>query len=187
MQTLTSGYVDTAGTNTTATSPATTDDIDTVSNDHSPQSTSPNTTDTNNTTDVFNQVKHKVYTADLSFIEDRLIRVEGWKVRATKQVIEQYRNFLLLLWKYPNDTLPPSTDIDEAWHAHILYTRAYQAFCKDVFGKYLEHQPSTESMDASFANTLRYYEHEFGAPLCGIRSVGWRYIKVAFKKIWAGL
>jgi hypothetical protein len=29
------------------------------------------------------------------------------------------------------------------WHAHIVFTKRYQADCKRIFGHYLEHTPST--------------------------------------------
>lgn len=36
----------------------------------------------------------------------------------------------------------PSLAVDVLWHAFILDTRAYSAFCKQAFGQYLHHVPS---------------------------------------------
>lgn len=36
----------------------------------------------------------------------------------------------------------PSKIVDEAWHAFILDTRAYRAFCERAFGRYYDHVPS---------------------------------------------
>lgn len=169
MRSATAGYVD----NIAVFTPATGDTL--------PQATA------SPSDDGIEQARHKIYTADLSFVKDRLVHTEGWRVRAANEAIKQYRNFLFLLFKHNNESLPPSKDIDEAWHAHILHTKQYRLFCQDVFGKFLEHTPSSESLEASFASTLRYYQQEFGAPLYGIRRVGWRYIKSALKRIWDGL
>ncbi len=40
----------------------------------------------------------------------------------------------------------PSQVVDTAWHEFILFTRAYQAFCKRAFGRYLHHTPA-EAME----------------------------------------
>lgn len=39
----------------------------------------------------------------------------------------------------------PSQVADDAWHAFILHTRVYQAFCNKAFGRFLHHTPA-ESM-----------------------------------------
>ncbi|WP_221800762.1 glycine-rich domain-containing protein [Oceanobacter mangrovi] len=39
----------------------------------------------------------------------------------------------------------PSQVVDVAWHEFILFTRAYQTFCKQAFGRFLHHTP-TEAM-----------------------------------------
>lgn len=36
----------------------------------------------------------------------------------------------------------PSQAVDELWHEFILYTRAYEAFCRQAFGHFLHHTPA---------------------------------------------
>jgi hypothetical protein len=36
----------------------------------------------------------------------------------------------------------PSQAVDDAWHAFILFTRGYQAFCDRAFGRFLHHTPA---------------------------------------------
>lgn len=36
----------------------------------------------------------------------------------------------------------PSQVVDDAWHAFILYTRAYECFCSKAFGRFLHHTPA---------------------------------------------
>ena len=36
----------------------------------------------------------------------------------------------------------PSQAADDLWHEFILYTRAYQDFCKKAFGRFLHHTPA---------------------------------------------
>ncbi|MBF0220395.1 MAG: hypothetical protein HQL49_12830 [Gammaproteobacteria bacterium] len=40
----------------------------------------------------------------------------------------------------------PSQVVDDAWHAFILHTRAYDKFCHDVFGRFLHHTPAQAMM-----------------------------------------
>jgi hypothetical protein len=41
----------------------------------------------------------------------------------------------------------PSQVVDDAWHAFILYTRAYEQFCRGALGRFLHHTPA-EAMAA---------------------------------------
>jgi hypothetical protein len=36
----------------------------------------------------------------------------------------------------------PSQAVDDAWHEFILFTRAYQEFCKKALGRFLHHTPA---------------------------------------------
>jgi hypothetical protein len=36
----------------------------------------------------------------------------------------------------------PSQAADELWHEFILYTRAYEAFCRQAFGRFMHHTPA---------------------------------------------
>jgi hypothetical protein len=55
-----------------------------------------------------------------------------------------YKNYLYLVKKCRKEipTLGPTKQIDEIWHAHILYTQDYLKFCDKVFGHYLDHLPN---------------------------------------------
>ena len=35
----------------------------------------------------------------------------------------------------------PTKEIDEAWHAFILHTQEYAAYCLNRFGKFIHHRP----------------------------------------------
>jgi hypothetical protein len=49
---------------------------------------------------------------------------------------------MLFIWrKYEDEDLPPSIDIDEFWHNHILDTRRYIEDCSRIFGYYRHHYP----------------------------------------------
>lgn len=68
-----------------------------------------------------------------------------WPSEDANEAVRRYKNFLLLLLKYPNEFLAPAPDIDEAWHNHILFTREYMCDCQAIFGNYLHHAPSQNS------------------------------------------
>lgn len=53
------------------------------------------------------------------------------------------RSFFLLQLRAGGRTLfMPSKAVDALWHAFILDTRAYHAFCRQAFGRYFHHVPS---------------------------------------------
>jgi hypothetical protein len=66
---------------------------------------------------------------------------EGWS-RAYVDTIEfEYRRFLYLVKKFPNEQAAPLFDVDIFWHYHILDTMKYAADCEAVFGYFLHHFP----------------------------------------------
>lgn len=47
------------------------------------------------------------------------------------------------------DVLEQMSDLDEMWHQFILMTRDYEAFCFEVFGTYLHHEPTIPNVPNS--------------------------------------
>lgn len=124
--------------------------------------------------------KQLIDSVDLTDVIDRLVIVEKWKKKHAIAVCDQYRNYLYLKIKYGKQyDLPPSKDIDDAWHAHILHTEDYMKFCEETFGCYLHHQPHTKKgiltmkqLSEQFKQeTQELYCKEFGEYLYAIRPV----------------
>ena len=46
----------------------------------------------------------------------------------------------------------PSQVVDELWHEFILFTKNYDVFCRQAFGKFLHHTPAVELTDTSQSN-----------------------------------
>ena len=137
------------------------------------------------------QAKQLIETADLDAVVNRLVMTEKWPHKEAILAIRQYRNYLFLRKKYPDYNLPPSIDIDEAWHAHILHTRDYHAFCKQIFSneddQYLHHDPhivkegTMERLGQLFEQTQKLYYQEFGEYIYQIR--GRTFFKKCIDKI----
>ncbi|MFN7677738.1 MAG: glycine-rich domain-containing protein, partial [Cyanobacteriota bacterium] len=67
---------------------------------------------------------------------------QGWSAARTARVIGEYRRFLYLAVTAGHPVCPPEA-IDQAWHQHLLDTRAYWLeFCPDVLGQPLHQSPS---------------------------------------------
>jgi hypothetical protein len=60
--------------------------------------------------------------------------------------------------------------LDDMWHVTVLHTRNYSAFCNEIFGEYIHHNPTVSDEEdtalwpAYLGNTLALYEKHFGAP-----------------------
>lgn len=90
---------------------------------------------------------HDIMKLDLSFVESRLINREKWDPKKAKEAVRRYKNFLVLRFKYPSLIIIPAPDIDEVWHAHILFTQEYTDTCQKIFGKYLHHAAAEDYSD----------------------------------------
>lgn len=114
-----------------------------------------------------------VYTLDLSSTLKRLVHVDSWYKKSAEAALAQYRNFLILKKKYGEEhKLPPSYEVDEVWHAHVLHTEEYAHFCATIFGRFLHHHPhlgkearSKEELAQLFEKTQSLYYQEFGCYL----------------------
>lgn len=113
----------------------------------------------------------KILNLDLSLVKLRLIDREHWNEKDAAEAVRRYKNFLVLIAKYPDHLLAPAPDMDEAWHTHILFTREYTQACEEIFGGYLHHTPAQSSrpeekerMETAQQHTADLYQKEFNEP-----------------------
>ncbi|MBM5816017.1 MAG: TIGR04222 domain-containing membrane protein, partial [Cyanobacteria bacterium K_Offshore_surface_m2_239] len=98
----------------------------------------------------------------------KLARENGWSARQAARVIEEYRRFLLLAVTAGHPVCPADA-VDQAWHQHLLDSRAYwEEFCPQVLGRALHHSPSKGSAEErrrlgeAYRRTLASYRATFG-------------------------
>jgi hypothetical protein len=120
--------------------------------------------------DVINQI-------DLSRVSRRVAKEHPeWTQARLDAAIAEYRKFLCLV-KAGHNNISPCLDVDEIWHAHILFTMDYVRDCNKVFGFYVHHNPlddeeeeqqetedseSVELQSEGFHNTFVAYQQVFG-------------------------
>jgi len=97
----------------------------------------------------------------------KLKRKLGWDMRFALRALDEYKKFLFL-GVTGSTSVTPSKVIDQVWHEHLLFTRAYRQFCKDVLEHDFDHHPELVPMDSQTAlfseqyeETLRRYVAEF--------------------------
>jgi len=87
---------------------------------------------------------HAIEQLDLDPIKVKLMHEEsgeGWSLEHANAVEQEYRRFLCLMKKYPEEQVAPLMDVDIFWHYHILDTMKYAADCDALFGYFLHHFP----------------------------------------------
>ena len=111
---------------------------------------------------------------DLSYVRARMCseyyELPRWSSPLIDTCETLYKRFLWLMVSYPNEPLVPTKSIDEFWHNHILFTKAYIQDCQHLAGRYLHHAPSdpgdnVEQLAQQFAHTQQRYQDTFGEPL----------------------
>ena len=117
---------------------------------------------------------------NLDYVTSALVTREGWGKQGAEKAAQYYRNYLTLALKYPDKTLPPSKDIDEVWHTHVLHTEQYAADCDAIFGKFMHHIPAESppfkkggqggfNYVEAFQQTQALHNQEFGDYIYEIR------------------
>ena len=102
----------------------------------------------------------------LSFSQ-RLARDNGWSLRYTDKVIEEYKKFVFLA-VVAGHPVSPSDQVDQAWHLHLTYTRSYwEEFCPKILQTSLHHEPTRGGLsekvkfDELYSKTLESYRQFF--------------------------
>jgi hypothetical protein len=109
--------------------------------------------------------KRKIHDLDLSFVERRLIRVDGYTAEQARAATDLYRCVLVLQVEYPERAIVPPVAADHALHAHILHTRRYAADMQAIFGRVLHHDPddfAAATADAAREFTRQAFLDRFG-------------------------
>ena len=98
----------------------------------------------------------------------RLARDNNWSLTFAKRAMQEYKNFVFLAVT-AGHPVTPSDEVDQVWHLHLLYTRAYwEDFCK-ILGGPLHHGPTQggaregHKFHGWYENTLRSYARVFAA------------------------
>lgn len=97
----------------------------------------------------------------------KLKRKLGWEMRFALRALDEYKKFLFL-GVTGSTPVTPSKVIDQVWHEHLLFTRAYRQFCTEVLEHDFDHHPELVPMDSQTAlfseqyeETMRRYVAEF--------------------------
>ena len=96
----------------------------------------------------------------------------GWTFGYACSVAEEYRRFLALCIEDDEDSVVPSSVVDDFWHLHILDTQKYAEDCRRFLGFFLHHFPyfgmrgeeDARNLNTAWLHTLERYESLFGIP-----------------------
>ncbi len=98
---------------------------------------------------------------------NKVSKKAGWTNRFALRSIWEYKKFVYL-GVISNFKVTPSQVVDQVWHQHILFSKAYRFFCKEIIEYELDHTPEllpfdeqTKLFTSQYLNTLHLYEREF--------------------------
>ena len=125
---------------------------------------------------------------DFSMIVDKIVKTKKWQKKDVLAICAYYKNFLFLNKKYQEEfgNLPPSEEIDEFWHNHILDTKKYHEDCDKIFGCYLHHYPyfgmddqsNEQDLAHAFEHMQALYKKEFGDYVYRVRKLSFYEVAV---------
>jgi hypothetical protein len=113
----------------------------------------------------------------------KIARKLQWKYRFARKAIWEYKKFIYL-GIVSDFQVTPSRIIDQVWHEHVLFTKAYREFCTDIIHYPFDHNPElipdpkiTGIFHAQYLDTIELYKKEFGidppAAFWGEPKFGW--------------
>ena len=84
----------------------------------------------------------------------RIVTDDDLPADLAERIIDQTLAFLGACAREHDEPLAPSELVDIGWHAFVLHTKDYTAFCERVAGRYLHHTPTEEGDPAAAIATL---------------------------------
>ena len=92
----------------------------------------------------------------LAMITDKLVSAGRLSAESIDEHVHLYKQFMFFQGMNSNQRCGMySIEVDEIWHQHILYTKDYEQFCHEVFGRFIHHTPCNV-MDTSPAAMEEY-------------------------------
>jgi hypothetical protein len=107
---------------------------------------------------------------DLWFVEERLERKGLVPPERRSRALQEFRRYMALVGLGYRGLGMLDPDVDEVWHAFLLFTREYADFCQSAFGSFIHHVPRTSRAplpESSGENFLSAYAEVFGEAAVG--------------------
>lgn len=121
-----------------------------------------------------NPIWESINALDLNFLKGKIQEdpmSNGWTEEDADRAIQSFKRFFYLAGMNDDSVgVVPTKAIDCVWHAFILHTKAYERTCRDLFGRFVHHDPSDSSKEdkallkEGFENTKTRYESIFLEP-----------------------
>ena len=122
---------------------------------------------------VASELKQKLDERDFSRVRSRLKRDHNYNDDYIARMEEEYKKFIALCASSRTTGLGIARELDEFWHAHLMFTKDYESMCDQVKGSFIHHNPADEEeSDGSrkqkvlvgYTKTYELYVNSFGDP-----------------------
>lgn len=97
----------------------------------------------------------------------KIARKLDWSNKFALKAISEYKKFIFL-GVVSDFAVTPSKVIDQVWHEHILFSKAYREFCDRIIQFNFDHNPElvpmvdqTGTFNAQYIDTINLYKAEF--------------------------
>ncbi|PIR89089.1 MAG: hypothetical protein COU07_02570 [Candidatus Harrisonbacteria bacterium CG10_big_fil_rev_8_21_14_0_10_40_38] len=94
-------------------------------------------------------------------VVERLASNSGLQPEDAERQMIELAKFLSVCAEYPGENAP-SRVIDDLWHVFVLFTREYQRYCQENFGKFIHHTPTGYAMNNTYQKTRARAQEMFG-------------------------
>ncbi|HTQ14440.1 MAG TPA: hypothetical protein VMH86_11250 [Rhizomicrobium sp.] len=81
---------------------------------------------------------------DLGKVKKHAVKKGIFGADEIDRIHAEYVRYIALACAHPDGAIAPSLKVDDFWHAHILFTEDYAAFCQAIAGRFMHHRPTVE-------------------------------------------
>lgn len=103
---------------------------------------------------------------DLSFVADLLVKEKGSCSSAAASAVLEFKRYMGLAAIGYRGLPVPSQQVDNVWHAFLMFTQEYALFCRKAVGFFVHHVPGAPGRKPlNSERTLQVYKRVFGSEL----------------------
>jgi hypothetical protein len=92
---------------------------------------------------------------DLSFVADRIARENGSRPNSLSDAVLEFKRYMGLVALGYRGLPVPNQEVDDIWHAFLLFTREYAIFCRKTVGFFVHHIPTISSKKTKTPKSVR--------------------------------
>lgn len=92
-------------------------------------------------------------------VKRKLAELYGYSQEHVDKGIDALKQYYTVALLDPSNPHALSSTLDPFWHTHMLFSRQYAEFCKQIVGEFMHHEPLDKTNEVAVQDVTRKYQY----------------------------